>query len=309
MEHLRSLKAANLDADSLVTIGVFDGVHRGHQQLIQRLVKSARATGRKAVALSFHPHPDTVLERADPRHYLTTPEKRAALLLALGVDLVVTHPFDAETRQLPAAQFIDRLIRHLRIKEIWVGADFALGFQREGDVGFLRALGAARGFEVKALDLLASPASGERYASSTLRGLVRSGDMRAANAMLGRAYALEGEVIAGERRGRTIGVPTANIEVWREQIIPANGVYASWARLGAERFAAATNIGTRPTVAGENITIEAHLLDFDRDIYGERLEITFEARLRPERKFGSLDELARQIKADIALTRRSLLSP
>lgn len=145
MRQLHNLKHANLDSDSLVTIGVFDGVHLGHQQLIQRLVDSASASGRKAIVLTFYPHPDKVLEQVNTRYYLTTPEKRAELLLKLGVDLVITHPFDDETRHLPAARFIDLLVENLRIKEIWVGADFALGFQREGDVRYLRAQGEKRG--------------------------------------------------------------------------------------------------------------------------------------------------------------------
>ena len=306
MSHLRNLKEANLDTDSLVTIGVFDGVHLGHQQLIQRLVDSARASGRKAVVLTFHPHPDKVLERVKTRYYLMTPQKRAEQLLKLGVDLVVTHPFDEETRHLPAANFIDLLIERLRIKELWVGADFALGFQRQGDVRYLRAQGAIRGFKVTAVELITAHSSDELIRSSVIRDLVRNGNMRAARAMLGRAYTMEGPVVAGERRGRTIGVPTANLRVWSEQIIPANGVYATWARIGGESFPAATNIGLRPTFAGDAVTIEAHLLDFDRDIYGEIMELAFEQRLRPERKFSSLDDLVAQIKIDIAQTRRCL---
>lgn len=306
MTHLRHLKDANLDSDSLVTIGVFDGVHLGHQQLIQRLVESASASRRRAIVLTFYPHPDRVLEQVKRRYYLTTAEKRAQLLLNLGVDLVITHPFDDETRHLPAARFIDLLVENLRIKELWVGADFALGFQREGDVRFLRAQGEKRGFKVSAIDLITTPASEQLIRSSTIREHVRKGNMRAANAMLGRAYALAGTVVAGEQRGRKIGAPTANLKVWSEQIIPANGVYATWARLGDETFQAATNIGQRPTFAGEAVTIEAHLLDFDRDIYGDRVELSFEKRLRPERKFNSLDELVKRIQADISATRRSL---
>lgn len=306
MTHLRCLKDANLDADSHLSIGVFDGVHLGHQQLIRQLVDHARASGRKSIVLTFHPHPDTVLEQVKTRYYLTTPEKRAGLLLKLGVDIVITHPFDDETRNLPAADFIDQLVKHLRLKELWVGADFALGFQREGDVDYLRAQGEKRGFKVKAMELITAQASGQFIRSSTLRDQVRKGNMRAAKAMLGRAYSLEGTVVAGQQRGRTIGVPTANLAVWSEQIIPANGVYATWARLGSETFPAATNIGQRPTFAGDDVTIEAHLLDFDRDIYDERLEVNFVRRLRPERKFGGIEELLAQIQEDIAATRRSL---
>lgn len=308
MKHLRHLEDAKLDADSLVTIGVFDGVHLGHQQLIQRLVDSARASGNKAIVLTFYPHPDKLLEQVKTRYYLTTPEKRAELLLNLGVDLVITHPFDEETRRLQAAEFVDLLVTNLRIREIWVGADFALGFQRQGDVRYLRAQGKKRDFDVSAVELITSQSSQQFIRSSTIREHVRNGNMSAAKAMLGRAYAIEGPVVLGEQRGRTIGAPTANVKVWSEQIIPANGVYAGWARIGEEIFQAATNIGTRPTFSGDAVTIEAHLLDFDRDIYGERIELSFEQRLRPEQKFSSLDALVKQIQADIAAARRSLKS-
>ena len=308
MTHLRRLGDAKLDADSLVAIGVFDGVHLGHQQLIQRLVDSARASGNKAIVLTFYPHPDKLLEQVKTRYYLTTPEKRAELLLDLGVDLVITHPFDEETRRLQAAEFVDLLVTNLRIREIWVGADFALGFQRQGDVRYLRAQGKKRGFDVSAVELITSQSSQQFIRSSTIREHVRNGNMSAAKAMLGRAYAIEGPVVLGEQRGRTIGAPTANVKVWSEQIIPANGVYAGWARIGEESFQAATNIGTRPTFSGDAVTIEAHLLDFDRDIYGERIELSFEQRLRPEQKFSGLDALMKQIQADIAAARRSLKS-
>ena len=303
MRHLRNLKNAKLDSDSLVAIGVFDGVHLGHQTLIKRLVSSAHASGRKAIVLTFHPHPDKVLERVNERYYLTTPDQRAELLLQLGVDYVITHPFDNEIRHLPAATFVDQLVNYLRIKEVWVGADFALGFQREGDISFLRTEGKRLGFTVTAVELITTQSSDIFIRSSKVRELVRNGEVCEAKAMLGRAYALKGKVVRGEQRGRTIGVPTANLSVWSEQIIPANGVYATWARLGSEIFPAATNIGIRPTFAGDELSIEAHLLDFDRDIYGGSLELKFEKRLRPEQKFNGLDELVTQIKFDIAAAR------
>ncbi len=306
MSHLRQLKDASLDKDSLLTVGAFDGFHLGHRTLVRRLVARARATGRLALALTFFPHPDKVLQRAPQRHYLTTPERRAALLLEEGVDHVITLPFDASTRQQRAAAFVERLTRHLRMKELWVGADFALGFQREGDIDFLRAQGEARGFQVKAIDLIANQARQGLIHSAEIRDCLRGGEIAAANAMLGRAYALSGRVIRGEQRGRRIGAPTANLEVWDEQIVPGNGVYAAWARLGNATFAAATNIGTRPTFAGDSLSIEAHLLDFERDIYGEELELRFERRLRPERKFDGLDQLVEQIQADIEATRALL---
>ena len=303
IRHLRNLTDAKLNSDSLVAIGVFDGVHLGHQALISRLVNSAHDSGRNAIVLTFHPHPDKVLDRVTERYYLTTPDQRAELLLQLGVDYVITHPFDDEIRQLPAATFVDQMVNCLRIKEVWVGADFALGFQREGDVSYLRTQGKKRGFTVTAVELITTQSSDIFIRSSKVRELVRHGAVKEAKAMLGRAYTLEGTVVRGAQRGRAIGVPTANLSVWSEQIIPANGVYATWARLGSEIFPSATNIGVRPTFAGDELSIEAHLLDFDRDIYGGTLELTFEKRLRPEQKFNGLDELVTQIKSDIAAAR------
>ena len=300
MVHLRNLKDAKLNSDSLVTIGVFDGVHLGHQQLIKGLVDRAHGVGRSAVAITFFPHPDKVLNDVSERYYLTTPERRADLMLELGVDVVITLPFDEEFRQLTAAEFVDLMVDYLRIRELWVGADFALGFQREGDVRYLKAQGESRGFTVNAVELITTIHNDTLIRSSKVRSHVIRGEMSDAKAMLGRAYELSGKIVKGERRGRTIGIPTANLEAWSEQIVPANGVYATWAILGEAAFMAATNIGHRPTFGGDHVTVEAHLLDFNREIYGERMELRFEKRLRPERKFNGLDELVVQIRADIA---------
>ncbi len=306
MRHLRNFGDAAFESDSLVTIGVFDGVHRGHQSLIKNLVDRARAARYQTIAVTFFPHPDKVLDKTSERYYLTTPEKRAELLLTHGVDTVITLPFDDSIRQLSAAAFVRKLVDNLRMKELWVGADFALGFQREGDVRFLRAQGAMHGFDVNAVDLITAIGSDKLISSSKVRERLRQGDVGEARDMLGRAYALAGRVVVGDKRGRTIGVPTANLAVWDEQLVPANGVYATRAVLGEDAYMAATNIGRRPTFAGDNITIEAHLLDFSGDIYGEMLELRFEQRLRAELQFSGLDELVAQIKQDIAETRRHL---
>ncbi len=302
--HLHNLADARLETESVVTIGVFDGVHRGHQALASELVRRARHSGRKAVAITFFPHPDKVLAATEQRYYLTPPDERAQLLLDLGVDLVITHPFDEATRQLRAVDFVALLVRHLRMRELRVGAEFALGFQREGDIAFLRAQGQQRGFQVAIVAPVT--AQGERIRSSDLRELVRAGDMPGAAALLGRNYSLTGEVVMGEQRGRTIGFPTANVAVWREQIIPARGVYAAWALVDGARHMAATNIGVRPTFAGTALSVEAHLLDFHGDLYGARVTLSCVDRLRMEQKFGGLDELTAQIGADVLAVRARL---
>lgn len=306
MTHIYSLKEANLETASLVTIGVFDGLHTGHQSLIKRLVKQAHENNKLSVVITFFPHPDKVLHDVDQRYYLMSPEQRANLMMALGVDCVVTHPFDDEIRQMRASNFVDKLVNYLKINELWVGKDFALGYQREGNVDFLTEQGKGKGFAVRAIELIMDYDNNKIIRSSQIRDHVKQGTMDEVRDWLGRGYAIVGEVVHGQKRGRTIGFPTANVEVWSEQIIPANGVYAGWAKIGDEVFKAVTNVGVRPTFDGDNVTVEAHLLDFDRDIYGQQLEVTFETRLRPEKKFNDIEELVAQIQSDAESARQYL---
>jgi len=297
MKHVYSLADAQLQQPSIVTIGVFDGVHKGHQHLIRRLVEQAHSTNRLAVVLTFFPHPDVVIRNLTGRYYLSSPEQKASLLMELGVDCVVTHPFNDAVRQIRAADFVDQLRMHLNLNALWVGSDFAMGYRREGNVAFLREQGELKGFEVEEIDLIEGV---EGVISSTaIREAIQSGEMELARQWLGRAYSVTGEVVHGEKRGRLIGYPTANTAVWEQQVIPANGIYAGWAWLGNERFMAMTNVGVRPTFDGKNITVEPYLLDFDRDIYGQQLEVSFEKRLRPEARFDSLEELIDQIGRDV----------
>jgi riboflavin kinase/FMN adenylyltransferase len=304
MNHLYNLVDACLEKASLVTIGVFDGVHIGHQHLIRQLVDKAHHTERLAVVLSFFPHPDLVLRGWQGRYYLTTPEQKAEQLMKLGVDTVVTHPFDETVRHVPATDFVDQLLDHLKMQDLWVGEDFALGYQREGNVDFLRTQGIEKGFTLRAINLVANGSG--TINSTAIRHALQAGNVEQAHTWLGRSYALTGEVVRGEQRGRKIGFPTANVAVWSEQVIPSNGVYAGWAQLGDERFMAVTNVGVRPTFDGEGVTVEAHLLDFNRDIYSQQLTVTFETRLRAEKKFNGIRELVAQIGADAQAGREYL---
>ncbi len=304
MMHLYSLAEASLYQNSIVTIGVFDGVHKGHQHLIKRLVEEAHSRGLLAVVLTFFPHPDIVLRGLKGRYYLTNAEQKADLLMQLGVDCVVTHPFNDEVRQVRAADFVDQLTRHLKMSALWVGSDFAMGYKREGNVSFLREQGAQKEFTVHDIDLI--EAQGGIISSSHIREAVQSGQMEQAGVWLNRPYSVIGEVVHGEKRGRQIGFPTANTAVWDEQVLPINGIYAGWARLGSERFMAMTNVGVRPTFEGKNITVEPYLLDFDRDIYGQQLEVSFEKLLRPEAKFDNLQDLIDQIGRDVEVGRAFL---
>lgn len=305
MQHIYGLAAARLDQPSLVTIGVFDGVHRGHQHLLRRLVAQAHADGRLAVVQSFFPHPDVVLRGLTGRYYLTSPEQKAALLADLDVDVLVTQTFDDALRQVRAGDYVDLLLDRLQMRALWIGPDFALGYRREGDAAYLRQRGAAAGFELHVVDLLAGGGP-EAIRSTAIRQALGDGDVEQARALLGRPYTVAGPVVQGDRRGHLIGFPTANIGVWEQQVIPANGVYAGWATLGADRLMAVTNVGVRPTFDGQAVTVEAYLLDFDATIYGQELALTFERRLRPEMKFSGIDALVAQIRADAEVGRAYL---
>lgn len=306
MTHIYGLETATFSHPSLVTIGVFDGVHRGHQALVKQLVERAHQLDYLAVVLTFFPHPDVVLRGLTGRYYLTTPEQRADLLEQLGVDVVVTHPFDDALRHMRAHDFVDRLLKHLSMRTLWVGEDFALGYQREGDVAFLRAEGEKRGFDVETVELVAYRDDGAIINSTAIRGLLDEGRVEQVADWLGRGYCVRGVVVQGDKRGRTIGFPTANLDVWSEQRIPANGVYAGWCKVGGEVHKAVTNIGVRPTFDGTRVTVEAHLLDFSRDIYGEDVALTFEKRLRGEMKFNGIEALVAQISQDAAAGRAFL---
>jgi riboflavin kinase/FMN adenylyltransferase len=303
MPHFSDLASIRLERPSIVTIGVFDGVHRGHQLLIRSLVDAARARDSLAVVITFFPHPDVFLKALTGRFYLTTPEDRAQLLMQMGVDYVYTLPFDDALRRIRAADFVERLLEHLHMEALWVGSDFALGYKREGDVAYLQRIGAERGFSLHVVDLL--PDQGRAISSTAIREALAIGQVEEARELLGRPYHVSGEVVHGLARGRIIGFPTANIAVWDELIIPANGVYAGWASLDGEPepYMAVTNVGVRPTFDGHGVTVEVHLLDFDRDIYGRTLTFTFEKRLRFEQRFSDVDALIAQIRADAAAAR------
>ncbi len=305
MRHITSLTEAKLSLPSVITIGAYDGVHRGHQYLVSKLVTSARAAGHVPVVLTFYPHPEIVLRGSQLGFYLTLPDEKARLLANLGVELVVTHPFDDEVRQIRASEFVDRLLEHLNMRALWVGEDFAMGYQREGDVDFLRAQGREKGFQVEVVDLM--DAGDERVSSSRVRVALAAGDVAEAARLLGRPHFVTGEVIAGARRGRTLGFPTANLSVPPELAMPARGVYVGWVPIGKRPQPAVINIGLRPTFDGTSaVIVEAHLIDFSGDLYGQRIEVHFVARLRDEQKFAGVEALVAQIRRDVQRGREVL---
>ncbi len=290
---------------SFVTIGNFDGVHRGHQYLFRHLVRQAREAGRRAVVLTFEPHPKMILHPdRRPFYLLTTLEEKIALIAAQEVDGLIIIPFSLEFSRTTAHEFVaDLLWGKLRIRKILIGHDYTFGRGKEGNEAFLVSRGEELGFGV---EVMSAFTDGETIISSTLvRNAVLAGDVSKAAACLGRPYNLVGTVVAGHRRGASLGFPTANLEP-EKVLLPAPGVYAAQAILAGKTYRSVLNIGWNPTFADERLSVEAHLLDFQGNIYGRTLEVLFYERLRGERKFDSPNELIAQIGRDVARAREIL---
>jgi riboflavin kinase / FMN adenylyltransferase len=301
------LSTVSLRQETVLTIGAFDGVHRGHQALVGRVVSRARASNRLAGLITFHPHPAVVLAPGRAPRYLTTPGEKVALLEGLGLDLVALMRFNQELATMSARDFIERVATRLRLRELWVGSDFAMGHNREGDVSRLRLLGQEFGYTVHVVQPVLD--EGGPISSSRIRALLREGDIVQATHLLGRYPRLSGEVVAGAARGRRLGIPTANLEVRPERAIPADGVYAVYAVLGTQRYPGVANVGVRPSFDNGERTVETHILDFDREIYGCDLVVEFVARLRSERRFEDIQDLMAQIGEDIEMAREMLDDP
>lgn len=305
MIHNHSIDDLHLH-DSWLTIGVFDGVHRGHQVIIQKLTAGAHRAGVPAVALTFWPHPATVLGRGEVK-CLTTPDERAALLADFGVDRVITYPFDQTVAGTSAQDFMKLLKDHLNFSHLLIGYDFALGKGRTGNAASLTEIGAELHYEVEVIPAV-SDESGV-VSSTAIRKLVSVGSVAEASRLLGHNYGLHGPVVQGDQRGRGLGIPTANIQYPPEKVLPAKGIYACWAFLGDEKHPAMINIGVNPTFTPDktSINVEAYILDFDREIYGQDLRLEFVERLRDELTFSSVEALLEQIRLDIEKGREILV--
>lgn len=284
---------------SWVSIGMFDGVHRGHQAILRPMAEKAHAAGASAVAITFYPAPRAILSPDIPYQYLCTQEEEAELMESMGIDILITLPFTMELAKTSAEDFMIRATRFLSMRELWVGTDFALGAGRKGNVLALKLLGSEDSFSVTVIPDVEE--NGEKISSTRIRSLLASGDMDTTTRLLGRYYTVNGIVSHGDKRGRTIGFPTANLSAWSNKLIPAGGVYACWAHVNEKTYPAVTNIGVRPTFEFAPVVprIEAHLLGFDGDIYGQNLRLEFISRLRAEKKFSSIQELIQQIQIDI----------
>jgi riboflavin kinase/FMN adenylyltransferase len=284
-----------------VTIGNYDGVHLGHQTVLTDLAERASALGGLPRAvLTFDPHPVAVMAPEYAPRLLTSIDQRIEILDYLGVDTVGVLPFE-RVRMMNPEQFVcDVLTRGLGARVVAVGSNFRFGHDRVGDIESLRAGGATFGFDVDVVPLLEGDGP---VSSSVIRTMISAGAVDEARQALGRAFELRGEVVGGDRRGRSIGFPTANVDLPAGMAIPARGVYAVRARVGVHLLPAVVNVGVRPTFDGDRELIEAHLLDFEGELYGDEIGLLFEHRLRGEQKFAGVDELAEQIQRDIEAAR------
>ncbi len=290
----------------VVTVGNFDGVHRGHQALVAAAVLGARSTGGVSVVLTFDPHPSRVLSPDRAPEALMTVDQKEELLSRLGVDRLALLPFTTEISRLAPEEFARRVLqRALGARRVVVGSNFRFGRGRAGDIALLRRLGDELGFEAQAVEPVWH--EGAPISSTRIREALARGAVGAARELLGRAFFVDGEVVLGDGRGKLLGVPTANLAL-RNETLPRPGVYAATCRLlpaGGPR-AAVVNLGRRPTFGGGETTLEAHLLDFSGDLYGAILRVEFQERLRDERRFDGPEALVKQIRDDIEAARAVL---
>jgi len=288
--------------ETLVAIGVFDGVHLGHRHLIGYLKRQALVREYMAGVVTFANHPQEVVCPQIPVSYLTSLEEKVSLLQQLDVQLIVPLTFNHELAELPARQFVQLLQKYVKMKGLIVGPDFALGRNREGDVFALRSMGKEMGFSI---DVVAPKIiEGETASSTSIRKALAKGDIRKAGMLLGRPFSLKGPVVHGVERGTSLGFPTANLQASLNQALPADGVYVTRAFLGNRAYPSVTNIGRRPTFGQGERTIEVYLLDFSGDVYGEMLTIELLEHLRDEKRFSDPAELKAQIEKDVGRARQ-----
>ena len=299
LRHFRPKKGTAL------TIGNFDGVHRGHQHLIRFVIERAQQLDLSGGAVTLYPDPARVLRPQEPMQYLTSLEERLELLRRLGLDLVVPLTFTSELAEVSPRAFVTLLREELNLRLLVMGPDNAFGRNREATPERMAELGQSLGFEVEVLPRPLTEA--ERTVSSTaIRSALAAGDIEAVAQQLGRRYSLRGPVVQGDQRGRHLGFPTANIAVTADRALPAYGIYATWAYLGEKRYASATSIGTRPTFDGVAPSVEVYIMDFHEDIYDRNLRIELVERLRPELKFDGVEALIEEMNRDVARSRQIL---
>ena len=283
--------------DSILTIGVFDGVHLGHQYLLSKLAELSRKRNLSSLVVTFRQHPQQVLAPQAKLLFLTDLAQRINLLKKAGVEKVVILSFTRELAELSAREFLGLLKKHLRMRGLVIGSDSTLGRNREANASELKELGQEMGFSLTVVPPL--KIGGEVVSSTALRNALARGDMNRVAKLSGRPFGLEGEVVKGTGWGIKLGFPTANLNINPEQALPQDGVYATWAFIDGESCQSVTNIGRRPTFGLNEPTVEVHLLEYSGDLYGQNLRITFLERLREEKQFEDTEELKKQIIEDI----------
>jgi riboflavin kinase / FMN adenylyltransferase len=287
----------------VVALGNFDGVHLGHQEVLKRAVEEGRRRGMRVIAATFHPHPRAVLGAGDPPKLITPVELRCEMLLSYGADAVWVIPFDVAMSRKTPEQFVkDVLIGEGGAGVVVVGENFRFGHKAVGHFSDLHRLmreegGTAVGVQVRGGGM------GGGISSTLIRALISGGEVTEAAGLLGRPYVLRGEVVVGDKRGRSIGFPTANVLPDTDAVIPASGVYAGFVRFGEKEYAACTNVGVAPTFGRTERRVEAYLLDFEGDLYGRVVDVSFVKRIRQERRFSGVDELIGQIRRDVGEAR------
>lgn len=307
MQLVSELSQFTPERETLLTIGVFDGVHLGHRHLIGRLTQRASDIGLLSGVVTFKINPKAIVSQRPRLTRLTALEEKIRLLKNLGVDIVIPLTFDSDVAELTARDFVLLLKQYLNMRGLIIGPNFALGRGREGNVAMLRSLGKELDFTVDVVEPLKS--EGSLVSSTAVRQAVAQGDMQTTTRLLGRYFSLSGPVVVGKERGHSLGFPTANIEVDHEQALPADGVYATLGYVGGKMYQSVTNIGTDPTFGKAGRTVEVHILDFDGDLYGQNLVIELVDRIRGEVKFAGSEKLVAQIKSDIESARAVLQSP
>ena len=289
-------------APSIVTIGAFDGVHRGHQFLIRNVVSRALRSDSLAVIVTFDPRPLVVLRPQSTQ--LTSGKEKARIISALGPDVLVLLPFTKKTSETPAGTFLLELLEHVNVSEMWTGSDFAFGHNREGDVELLIRAGQQSGFGVHVVER--QSLDGVALSSTAIRKLIAEGDVGSAAELLGHYFRLTGTVVSGAGRGAGFGVPTANLQTPEEQQLPGEGIYAGYLNASGAKHPAAVSVGRNLQFGGESLVVEAHAIDYEGDMRGQIISLDFVERLRDQQLFEAVDDLVRAMKNDVDQARNLL---
>jgi riboflavin kinase/FMN adenylyltransferase len=297
MEIEQELANIGPQGETLLTIGVFDGVHAGHRYLLETLQQQAAEKNLLSGVVTFNPHPQSILHPHNQLLWLSDPEDRVKSLQKLGINLVAVLTFTPEVAQLSAQEFMSLVKKLLRMRSIMVGPDFTLGRGQEGNIQLLRTLGREMKFSVEVIPPYTI--NGEVVSSTLIRQALTQGDMGKVKRLMGHYFQIGGKVIASDRRGRILGFPTANLDIKPQQALPGNGIYATITQVYDKQFPSATNIGTRPTFGEGKKNVETHLLNYKGDLYGKEIRIEFMQKLRDEQHFPSSEELKAQIRKDI----------